>query len=440
MGVAAMVVDLGYGMVQQGVVQNAADAGALAAGRLMAGSVALDASQKPVYALSDNLIHQQAADLADDNFVGAVADNHRSLAVQYLQCDGSPAGTRSFTHNSDPDLVVALVGSDKRMLAAPALQVPLGNDSSAPICMVRVYAQESHPPFFARILGQTANEQERAQATVRISPTAPPTVFTNLWPITHREDGNDKPCAFTLDATCPTAFWGKQGDIGSFKEAVDMSRLSAIGSKPEQLFAPNLVGWPRRDQDCKAASLESLFHLKPCYDETHPGTNTKDDAYFWATNGFGGQIYVPVDGDAKDPRCADYAQAAPNCPNARLETNINGIGAGPMRTALLNAINTGPIDPTCNCPGVTRAVLFWKYGEKVDSSTNLGTSWDDIGHPSDKSGGLNRVIIDKVRNFRFNTSTVGSNYITGYFVSFYTNNPPQGGPPSSTANTVSLVS
>jgi hypothetical protein len=54
------------------------------------------------------------------------------------------------------------------------------------------------------------------------------------------------------------------------------------------------------------------------------------------------------------------------------------------------------------------------------------------------SNQLQRIIIKKVRLFHFNTVTVHSSSVTGYFVGFYTNNPPQSGPPSNIANTVTL--
>src|SRR5262245_41043015 len=71
-GSQALVVDLGYSMVKQGAMQNAADAGAMAAGKLMAGEVALDTSNKAVYQLSDNQTHRQVASRMVDNWPGTV--------------------------------------------------------------------------------------------------------------------------------------------------------------------------------------------------------------------------------------------------------------------------------------------------------------------------------------------------------------------------------
>jgi hypothetical protein len=211
---------------------------------------------------------------------------------------------------------------------------------------------------------------------------------------------------------------------------------------------------PKRiDQNCSALAL---FNFQTCYDSQPPpagpstwGTNTKQDAYRWAVTGFKGQISVPVDGDLKaatDHRCDTYSTAAQTCPNARLETNINGISAGQMRTSLIQAIQAGPIDPLCNCHSVTKTVIFWKYGEQpasgnqIDTTTNIGSTWDDAIQSTDQSNALKRVIVDKVRQFRFNEQGIGPNYITGYFVGYYTpNGTSTGGTPNAIANTVKLV-
>src|SRR5262249_11577588 len=94
-GAMAMVVDLGYGMTQRGAMQNAADAGALAVGRLMAGSVALDATGQAVYALSDNQVDQTVCAIAAANFVShpvvmlrdpTSADSAYSVGTHWLNC------------------------------------------------------------------------------------------------------------------------------------------------------------------------------------------------------------------------------------------------------------------------------------------------------------------------------------------------------------------
>jgi hypothetical protein len=482
-GSQTMIVDLGYGMSQQGTMQNAADAGAMAAGRLMAGSVSLDASGKAVYALTDNQIHQQVQSLVLNNVQGTVrmprdptsgdvayplhttwlntstfsefeltaldqvhhvatwtrVSTHQ-LAVQYLPCPGASAGTPNFTASSDARLVADIAA--QQGITATQLATTRANDAgvgsapdwnwSNPICMLRVYSRESHPPLLAAAIGRTADEQELAQATVRIAPTTPPSVISNVWPITHYDNPSspDPACSFELNG-CATPFWQSQG-LGNFKMLIDMSRYSAIGGggTREQLFAPNLGGSPRLDQDCSALAL---FNLRSCYDTTHPGTNNKNvDEPYWLANGWKGQIYLPNENDAN---CTDPTKIVQNCPNSRLELFGGDLGNN-MASAMDGYIsNYGATDPTCNCQGATVAVFFWRYGEQnINTTTNIGTVWNN-----GNSNALQRIIIEKVRLFRFNTSTVQSSSVTGYFVGFYSNNPPQSGPPSNIANTVTLV-
>ncbi len=478
-GSQAMIVDLGYGMNQQGTMQNAADAGAMATGRLMAGAVSLGATGKAVYALTDNQIHQQALSLAVSNLQGTVrlardpitsdyayslrttwlntttltefelteldvvhhtatwsSISTHQLAVQYLPCTGSTAGTPNFTAASNSDLVSTLGGT--RLSSTRANDTGVGSapdwNWSNPICMLRVSMRESHDPLLASgVPGRsTSPVQELAQATVRIAPTAPPSVISNVWPITHYDDPNnpDPPCSFELNG-CATPFWDSQG-IGNFKMLVDMSRYSALGGggTREQLFAPNLSGSPRLDQNCSALPL---FNLRPCYDTTWPGTNNKNvDAPVWLAKGWKGQLYLP---NETDPNCTDPSRIVQSCPNSRLEMFGGDLGSN-MSTAMDSYItNYGTTDPSCGCMGATVAVFFWRYGEQsINTSTNIGTVWNN-----GQNNKLQRIIVEKVRLFRFNTSTVQSSSVSGYFVGFFTNNPPQSGPPSNIANTVTLV-
>jgi hypothetical protein len=481
-GTQALVVDLGYGMAQHGAMQNAADAGALAAGRLMAGSVSLDTTNKAVYALSDNQVHQQVATLAGANFTGqwvtmprvpTAADSGylpgthwlntltgaefelttispvtwtrptatHQIAVQYLPCPGQSSGTPNFSATSDADLVgdiaaqQGIVGTRQTPARANDLGIGSAPDWSwsNPICMLRVWTRESHPPLLASAIGRTTDEQELAQATVRIAPTTPPSVFTDVWPITHYDDPKkpDPPCAFEING-CDLPFWDSQG-IGNFKMLVDMSRYSALGGSGtrEQLFAPNLTGTPRLDRNCPSLAL---FHFAPCYDSTWAGTHDKQtDLEHWLANGWNGQLYLP---NESDPKCTDPARIVQECPNSRLEVFGGDLGnnvAQPMNDYVANHFDS--IDPTCNCQSATVTVFFWRYGEQsINQTTNIGSVWN-----GGNGNSIQRIIVEKVRRFRFNRSTIHSSSVSGYFVGFYSDSPPQAGPPGSVANTVVLV-
>jgi hypothetical protein len=482
-GTMAMVVDLGYGMTQRGAMQNAADAGALAAGRLMAGTVALGSNGNAVYALSDNQLDQTVVTIAAPNFIdhpvvmprdptsadsGYSAGTHwlnyqtrdefeltslspvtwtasattHQVAVQYLPCDGQTAGTPNFSARSNADLVtdiatqLGIVGTRQTVAAAGTAGIGSAPNWSwsNPICQLRVWSRESHAPLLAAGAGRTSPERSLAQATVRIAPTAPPTVFSNIWPITHYDDPQhpDPACAFELGG-CSLPFWDSHG-IANFKLLVDMTRYSAIGGggTREQLFAPNLGGGsPLLDQNCSALPL---FNTRPCYDPIHPGTHDKqNDTAYWLANGWNGQIYLP---NETDPNCTDPTRIVAQCPNSRLEVFGGDLGSNISTPMLSYITNHGDgIDPTCNCPGATVNVFFFRYGEQsINTTTNIGTIWN-----GGNGNSLQRIIIEKVRRFRFNTSTVNSSSVSGYFVGFYSNNPPQSGPPSNVANTVVMV-
>jgi hypothetical protein len=123
-----------------------------------------------------------------------------------------------------------------------------------------------------------------------------------------------------------------------------------------------------------------------------------------------------------------------------------------ISSSMLSYINTFSegIDASCNCKFATLVAFFWRYGEQGIQETcpsppgtcsvDRGTVWGASGNPPKEStAALQRVILQKARRFRFNTSTVSSSSIRGYYVSFYTTNPPINGVPSSIADTVGLV-
>ena len=490
-GSGAMVVDLGYGMVQQGAMQNAADAGALAAGKLMAGSVSIDGSGNPVYVLTDNQVHQQVASLVVDNFQGTIrmsrdpraTDNtyalhttwlnttsftafeltaldqvthvatwrltsSHQLAVEYLACPGKTSGTPNFTARSDQDVVTALGGT--RLSSALADHEGVGSAPDwnwpNPICMLRVSVRESHAPFLASLIPGYGNApmREMAQATVRIAPTAAPTDISDVWPITAWQDPS-KPatvCAFTPGSPC--TFWDSNGAPGGkFKSVVNLNRYSALHfptPRPEQHF------------NCFLIPVTG-----PCYDPDYPGSQKPDgttlsgndiktDLTNWFTNGWHGHLYI----NESDPNCTaptTPTQIVRSCQNSRLEL-FNGDGGANVAGAMRDYINAHPegIDPSCNCNYATLVVFFWSYAD--DTSCPTGPADSCVVDPGQAWSGGNantvqtngRVILQKARRFRFNTSSVAGSSASGYYVSFYDDTPPTAdAPPSGIANTVTLV-
>jgi hypothetical protein len=461
-GAQAMVVDLGYGMGEQGAMQNAADAGAMAAAKLMAGSVALDSSGNAVYVVSDNQVYQRALSLATPNFVGSLGSSAHAIAVQYLACPGQSDGRPNFAAQSDSTVVTDLVNAGVAPSGSTRLSAALANDLgigsapdwswSSPICMVRVWSRESHNPLFAATFSSPPAARELAKATARIYPTTPPTDIGDTWPITHWLY-NDTLCAFSPGSLC--TFWSSNAAPGgNFKEVTDLSRYSQLAISAGIPTRPALLGQLTSAVWSNVLGNRSLYcpstSTTPCWDPTYPGNNGKNvDVPNWITNGWHGHLYV----NESDPNCTNPAVVLQSCQNSRVELYGGDMGSN-IGTAMTNYINSHPDpgspDPSCNCNSATIAVFFWRYGEQSINETcpsppgscsvDQGTIWGASTNPNKENANqLQRAILQKARLFRFNTQTVSSSSVQGYYVSFYSSNPPTAGPPSGVANTIGLV-
>jgi hypothetical protein len=438
-GIAALVVDAGYGMAEVRVMQNSADAGAMAAARLLAASVSKGPSGSTVYVTTDSAVHARALDLAAANRPAGLASATYQTAVQYVACPGQAAGTPNFTSQSDPSLAAQAGGT--RLGATQANTTGIGASPAwnwpNPICGVRVHTRVSSSSLFAGALGQPT-QASVAAATAQVFPTDPPKLFSGLWPIT-RWSYNAVECVFSLSAPC--TFWSPTAPPGgSFKAVVDMSRYSQLALAA----APAIYRLQRLN--CAFGGFTGS-----CWDQTVPGNNGKNvDVPSWVQNGWRGQLFV----DEANAACSNPSQIVAQCRNSRLEMYGGDMGSN-ISSQMFNYINaySDGIDPSCNCKGATIAVFFWRYGEQDVAVTcpsppltcvvDQGVVWGGSANPSGESADYlrqtGRIILEKARAFRFNTSTVSSSSVRGYYVSFYTNNPPLSGPPSTVANTVGLA-
>jgi Flp pilus assembly protein TadG len=408
-GMQAMVVDLGYDMGQQGVMQNGADAGALAVAKLLASSVA---DTSPIsYVASDDQVQAAASQFASYNRAASNPTATYQTAVAYLLWNSAAATCSAgnqpvFTASSDPGLV-AEVGGVRNTLRPDVLgSVPSGT------CGVRVFARVTHSAIFGQLMGQST-ARATASAAARVYPTNPPTTFTNLWPITRWLGAGA--CTFTINSP-PCTFWDSHGPPnGNFKLMVDMSRYSA-------LVYPS----PLRPQ-----------HITD-YDHTYPGnsTNRQTDLNNWLTYSWHGQLYVG------DPRCSVNSPSIlqfSNCTNSRLETYNGTLGSnvGNAMRAFIDAHAEG-VDTSGQNLGkyVTMHVFLWRYGESnINTSTDVASTLWTGG----SSSSIQRVILDQVRCFRFYDQTVSNSNASGYYVSCLSTDPPLAGAPNAVANTVALM-
>jgi hypothetical protein len=406
-GIMAMVVDIGYGMAQQGAMQTAADAGALSAARLLA--VTVGNASPIIYVSSDNQVHSTATQFVAYNRLAPGFAPTYQTAVEYLRWSSStcaPATPPVFTSASDTALVASHSGVRNSAAADTIGSVP------SDTCGVRVFSQVTYDAIFAQLIGTTL-ERASASAAARVYPATPPTTFTRVWPITRWLGAPG--CTFSINSA-PCSFWDSQGPPnGSFKLVVDMSRYSAL-VYPSPLRQQHIVDW----------------------DHTYPGNsqNRQTDLDNWLRHGWNGQLQV---GDA---RCANTSPSPlpfANCTNSRLEVYNGTLGnnVGDAMRAFISA-NAEGADTSGQNLGryVTMNVFLWRYGESnINTSTDVAsTLWT-----SGSSSSIQRIILEQVRCFRFYENTVSNSDARGYYVSCLSDDPPTNGGPSNVANTVALI-
>jgi Flp pilus assembly protein TadG len=389
-GCLALVIDLGMAMSQVRALQNAADAGVMAGTRLLAGSVTQ--SQGTVaYAYTTNQQVQDRVDslVAPNRLVTAVTFTY-ATAVQFRDCSGASLG---FTASSDATLVASLGGT---RLGSTSMIVP--NNT----CSLKVNTQVTFPSYFAQVLGYPT-QTVAAQAVARVAPTTPPTQYTGVWPISHWTEDTSIPCPDQVGSLC--TFWdSNSAPGGNFKEVIDMSRLSELSVRTQA----------------------QLWRID--YDHRWPGNLGKNvDVPEWIRHGWQGTVFV----DEFDSRCLS-ASLALTCPNSKFEIYGGDMGnniADMMRGYISDPANLEGTDPVRG-QFASVNVFFWRFGEQNIMTTP--TVWSGPNNPNT----IQRIILHKIRRFRFYTTTVDSSHVQGYFVSIYTPGVPQNGPPSTVANTV----
>lgn len=400
LGMLALTIDLGFAMAQFRGLQNAADAGAMAGAKVMSASVT-QSQGTVVYAhLTNQTVQDQVDALVAPNRLVTEATFAYATAVQFRDCGGASLG---YTASSDAALVATLGGT---RLANPATVVP--NNT----CSLKAHAQVSFPSFFAGVLGYPT-QTVAAQAAARIAPTTAPTQVTGVWPMTHWTENTVDPCPDEAGTIC--TFWDSNAQPGgSFKETINMSRYSDLSPI---LFPTRVQHWVD-------------------YDHSWPGnTGQIPDLEHWIRYGWQGTVFV----DETDSRCQTGPSASLACPNSKFEV-YNGNNGSNLASMMMGYINDpANLEGTDPVQGnyATVTVYFWRYGEQlIIPLTNVGTLWSGPSNPNS----IQRIILQKVRRYRFYTSSVASSSVRGYFVSFHNGaGTPQNGPPSTVANTVVMT-
>jgi len=397
--ILALVIDLGIATAQLRGLQNAADAGVMAGAKIMAESVTQGQGTVVYGSLTNQVVHDRAISLGAPNRVVSLPTFAYATAVQFRDCSPVP-GSLGFTAASDAALVAALGGT---RLASSSTNVP--NNT----CSIKVNTQVTFPAYFAVMLGYP-ELTVGARAAARIAPTAAPTQVTGFWPVTHWSADPDPSCNDEVGSLC--TFWDSNAPPGgTFKEVINLSRYSDLFGSP------------------------MLQHWRVDYDHRWPGNTGKlNDLPEWVRNGWQGTAIV----DEGDVRCQTANLA---CPNSKFEVYGGNMGnniASEMNAYINDSARREGIDPVRGAYASIN-VFFWRYGEQgIVRATDRGTVWGTSVTESPST--LQRIILQKVRRFRFYTSTVSSSSVKGYFVSFYNGGGvPQNGPPSTVANTVVMA-
>jgi Putative Flp pilus-assembly TadE/G-like len=493
-GMAALVVDVGYGMIQGRAMQNGADAAVLAGAKLLAGSVSVVSGGGIAYTVNNGVLHTKVESFADYNRP-ADLDPTRSaypLAVEFRACPGQETaaglpGAANFTFRSDPTLVAevaaAYPSTGGLRQGSDAVVVP------AWTCGLRVFARETRNALFASAIGFNS-EGSTARATARILPTNPPIEVSDVWPVTRWVcNGIDNPATTNKDEgesvndvttdnpdkcdddqpPCvlspvggnlpPCTFWDSNSEPqGSFKSYLDMSRFSDLTTTPNTR-SQHLDGW----QASCSTSPYSCPGLQ--YDTTWPGTNDKNnDIPYWIRNGWKGKLRIdPTDcvpgiNPTLSPTDRANLLDPTACRNSRLEVVQNGNLGNNIASAMRDYIDlhkegTGYAPAYCgngtNGDFSTVTVFLWRWGEQDTANNNnsigltdqskLWGYYPDDANPS--TNDLKRVIVQRAARFRFCRGLVAGSNVKGFFVSWDVSTPPTCTtcPPSPTANTISLT-
>ena len=326
--------------------------------RVMAGSVATDASNNVIYvSLANQTVHDRVIALASLNRLVSAAAFTYVTAVEFLNCS---SGSLGFTAASDAALVTSLGGT---RLASATTTVP--NNA----CSLRVHTQVNFPSFFAGIIG-VDNQTVGARATARIAPTSPPTTITGVWPIS-RWTYNDPGCTYQVGTLC--TFWDSNPlPGGDFKQAIDMSRYSQLAAATGTVRNQHWVD----------------------YDHRWPGNLGKTvDLPEWLRHGWQGKAFV----DEFDSRCQTANLA---CPNSKFEIygGNTGNNMAEMMTAYIN--DPAHLEGTDATRGnyATITVFFWRYGEQEPFAGDVGTLSGNTANPlTENPNDIRRIVLQKVR-------------------------------------------
>ena len=479
LGAVALGVDWGYGLTQRRVMQNAADAGTMAAAKALATSVIAvpgpGNSTTYIFSASKELLYCRALDFAKVNQGFGFGALTVTIEFGLVSNPGNPA-------TWDPPAWQAPFGGVD--CAAPASTTAVHPDTR----FVRVRSTTTYRSLFATVIGQPtviAGAQARARLTGTSVPLSGPT-----WPMVRHYNPADfvnqcgNPCNPTTAE--PVPFWCTAGPqcsaavYGNFKAAVDFSRYSTYYSYSEgsatnvqQLIAAWDQTGNHPDHSPNGNNCPSTWNSRGDHDPTNHDTTC--DVPNWFYYSFGGSLGLdtPWDtvskplptgqaalqdlGDRAGPNgiCpAPTYVSAPSCGAGNhmlgdwIEVTGGNIGSNyssVLRDRIesqgsLTAFSSHPypnknqpcIDPggpnESNCYGkaITMLIFLWDCAETYDSGTGtwplvLGVHGQTINpncyelDNTGNTGDVNRVHLFTAAPFTFYKALVNTSSVEGFW-------------------------
>ena len=475
LGSLALGVDWGYGLTQRRVMQNAADAGTVAAGNLLAQSVVavtpsgggpaqygFGANQEQVFCAANSFA------TANNSF--APAGGTRTTRVEYGVV-ANPANPATW----DPPSWTAS--------SVTACTTATSTAVNANTRFVRVRATIQYRGFVSAVVGHPTVEAA-ASAAARLTGTATP-ANGPTWPMVRHYDPADftkSGCGNPCDPTkaTPATFWSQSDNgavFGNFKAAVDMSRYSTYypfttGSSSN--VAQLLTNWDQSGNhpDHAFGSCAAIWNASGNHD---PANNDKPcDVPNWFYYTFTGTLSLSQAWDTvatprptgQSPVVALGTRAVCTSPPAFLATPSCGAGNDKLGDRVeatsgnlgnnisqalsdrirdfgkYNAFSSHPYPSTggtCtnlglpsqnNCLGkaITVLIYLWDCGEDYNggawtpvAKNSSTTDCSDLGNSGNKkigtnsNGDVNRVHLFTIAPFTFYEALVNTSSIQGYW-------------------------
>jgi len=421
LGFVALAIDLGFTYSQRRFSQNAADAGAIAGARLLANSVYAPPS---VTTCTPGVC----------SFTATQKDVW-DVVVRYLD---ENKGLNLASASYDPPTIIYKDVNKNRLARQTAT-----SNSAVPstTAMIQVRRQMSFATFLAGVPGIGVDTMEvGAQATAQIKPVETPIYAPGpTWPMT-RFDNDTLGVDRNPPANCPprTLFWtgnpsAGTGTTASWKQLIYYGRYSAfintnkgLASNHQQL----LTGF--------GPTSDPFYNAPPA---NLQGQDVQTALEFWFRNGYQGKIFA-------NPNYAAPPADANNEPSPwqqgvhgdKAEVVTGNMGNN-MSSAMQDFIRNNP-SGTDSCGGTFAIVYMYMW------SPNSAESWVNNRTPKhfrnpNQGQAIDRVTFTRKQPFKFynsSTSFTNSSEIWGYYTSIEAADlPPTSGPPSSDANTVTLI-